>query len=65
MALFRNSYHCDPCEVSWEDIWDSSCNDRCPKCRQETCPEGSEDITPDDPAEVGFTTSRQVLNRFP
>jgi len=64
MFFVRNSYRCEPCGVSLEDLWDSSCNDRCPNCRQETCPEDSEDLSPDceeaasiTPASLGSRTA--------
>jgi len=31
-ALFMNHYHCSDCDVSWNDYWDSACDDECPEC---------------------------------
>ncbi len=38
---YLNSYHCDRCDISWDDEWDCMCNDRCPKCNSETDPHES------------------------
>lgn len=34
---FRNSYKCS-CGETWEDEWDSMCDDRCPECNTSTSP---------------------------
>lgn len=44
---YLNEYYCSDCDVAWEDEWDCMCNDRCPSCDQETCPERSKDISKD------------------
>lgn len=38
---YLNSYHCDRCDISWDDEWDCMCNDRCPECNRETEPHDS------------------------
>lgn len=40
---FLNYYH--HCGTEWTDIWDSTCNDRCPVCRAEIEPHHSEEIS--------------------
>ena len=42
--LFRNFYKCSECGTEWQDEWDCTCNDRCPKCNAEIEPFKSEDI---------------------
>jgi hypothetical protein len=42
---YRNHYHCDRCDVEWEDEWSCMCNDRCPRCNVETEPYQSDDLT--------------------
>ena len=41
---YKNHYYCGSCNISWEDIWTSMCNDRCPQCRAEIEPEKSEEV---------------------
>lgn len=41
---FRNHYHCDDCDVEWQDDWSCMCNDRCPSCNKEIEPYESEDL---------------------
>jgi DNA-directed RNA polymerase subunit RPC12/RpoP len=36
---FTNYYKCPKCKATWNDCWDSQCNDECPKC-------GAKDIQP-------------------
>ena len=39
---FINFYrHCD---TEWTDVWDCTCNDRCPICDDEIEPYKSEDV---------------------
>lgn len=47
---FVNHYHCPDCDVSWDDEWDCTCNDRCPKCNAEIEPDSSDDATYTGPA---------------
>lgn len=35
---WRNYYRCDECEISWDDVHSSMCNDRCPECNAEIEP---------------------------
>lgn len=37
---FQNLYEC-PCGETWEDEWDSSCDDRCPTCNTPISPSES------------------------
>ncbi len=30
--LYRNTYDCPRCALSWIDEWSCACNDRCPTC---------------------------------
>ena len=41
---YINYYTCS-CGTEWSDIWNCTCNDRCPKCNKEIEPCKSEDIT--------------------
>jgi hypothetical protein len=43
---FRNFYrHIEgDCNEEWDDVWDSTCNDKCPKCNKEIEPYKSEDV---------------------
>jgi predicted nucleic acid-binding Zn-ribbon protein len=50
IARFTNFYRCGRCGEKWEDDWDSTCDDRCPKCNESTSPYKSEDI--EEPYEV-------------
>lgn len=45
MAWFRNHYHCNLCEESWQDEWSCQCDDECPSCGKDFPPERSEDLT--------------------
>ena len=38
MTTYINLYRCDDCEVEWEDVWDCTCNDKCPECHAEIEP---------------------------
>ena len=42
---FRNFYKCPNDGEEWQDVWDSTCNDHCPKCHAEIEPYKSEDLT--------------------
>ena len=37
---YRNFYEC-PCGETWEDEWDSTCDDRCPSCDTSVSPSSS------------------------
>jgi hypothetical protein len=41
---YNNYYHCEKCNINWQDQWDAMCNDRCPNCRSETEPYKSDEI---------------------
>jgi len=51
---FRNYYKCVKelddklCNTEWEDEWDCTCDDRCPKCNTAVSPYKSEDIEYND-----------------
>ena len=32
LARFTNHYECPSCGIRWTDLWDSMCDDDCPKC---------------------------------
>lgn len=42
MATYLNHYHCNACDISWQDEWSCKCNDRCPSCNKEIEPHESE-----------------------
>lgn len=46
--LYRNHYSC-VCGEQWEDEWDCTCDDRCPKCDTSISPHMSEDLTTEPP----------------
>lgn len=41
---FRNWYRCDHCKTVWDDVWDCTCDDRCPMCDTSISPYTSEEI---------------------
>lgn len=41
---FTNFYECPRCKTTWQDEWDSTCDDRCPNCNLTCSPFKSEDI---------------------
>jgi len=42
---FRNFYKCPRCGHQWQDDWDSTCDDDCPKCGcRHISPDHSEDL---------------------
>jgi hypothetical protein len=41
---YCNAYHCQHCNVSWEDHWSCACDDECPECGKAITPEDSEII---------------------
>ena len=47
--MFINFYRCG-CGETWQNVWDSTCDDRCPKCRKAIQPYHSEDVR--NPVEV-------------
>lgn len=38
-------YHCDTCDIDWEETWCCACNGSCPQC-------GTSDIEPDEYEEM-------------
>jgi transcription initiation factor IIE alpha subunit len=44
---YVNHYHCDDCEVSWDDEHDCMCNDKCPECNAEIEPYESHQVDED------------------
>ncbi len=46
-SLFVNHYHCEACDIEWDDEWSCACNDRCPSCNAEIEPYESEDVEVD------------------
>jgi hypothetical protein len=46
-SLFLNHYHCDACDIEWDDEWSCACNDHCPSCNAEIEPYESEDVEVD------------------
>lgn len=46
--LYRNYYECDDCGEQWEDEWDSTCDDPCPKCEVPYSPMRSENVSAGD-----------------
>lgn len=41
---FINHYVCAACEISWQDQWSATCNDRCPSCDAEIEPRSSDEL---------------------
>jgi hypothetical protein len=46
VPAFRNSYHCDDCDVSWTDTHSCACDDECPECGTAYTPAESEEVAP-------------------
>lgn len=42
---FINHYHCSDCNEDWDDEWECTCDDKCPKCNKAYQPYKSENIT--------------------
>lgn len=69
---YLNQYRCPYCQTEWEDVWDCTCNDRCPDCNKEIEPFESalidcESVETDSPAEEPFSanvTPEAVSRRF-
>lgn len=43
-SRFLNHYRCPYDGTEWEDVWDCTCNDRCPTCDKEIEPYENEDF---------------------
>jgi hypothetical protein len=41
---YRNHYHCEDCNTSWDMEWDAVCDNPCPKCNKAYSPVSSEEI---------------------
>ena len=41
---FVNYYRCTKCGETWNDLWDSACDDECPECGTVMTPYESEEI---------------------
>lgn len=39
-----NHYHCERCDVEWEDAWICACDDECPVCGDDLSPYESTEI---------------------
>lgn len=46
--LFWNLYHCKDCDLTWSDVWNCQCDDKCPQCNKAYTPEKSEEVTTKD-----------------
>jgi hypothetical protein len=45
-AQYRMFYTCTKCRHSWDDVWHSTVNCKCPKCGREIEPHTVEDYEP-------------------
>lgn len=45
-VMYSNTYHCDACNVAWDDEHSCACDDECPRCGDCVSPESSERINP-------------------
>jgi len=43
---FMNLYRCTNCATEWEDAWDATCDDECPRCGTVMTPYLSDDELP-------------------
>lgn len=53
MAWYINHYHCDECDVSWDDEWSCCCDDECPECGHAISPEASDLVDGSEDDEEG------------
>jgi len=42
--MFLNFYQCSECAHEWYDVYEHTCDDRCPLCNTSNSPYKSEDI---------------------
>ena len=42
-ARYLNFYRCTRCATEWEDVWDATCDDECPRCGTVMTPYASDD----------------------
>jgi hypothetical protein len=59
--MFVNYY--EHCGTTWTDVWDCTCNDKCPVCGAEIEPFHSEDEE-DNMADKSINWDRPMLERF-
>lgn len=45
---YLNHYHCEACDIEWEDEWSCACNDKCPQCNREIEPYESDEVERED-----------------
>ena len=48
--VYSNHYHCDDCDVSWDDEWSCAVDDECPQCGKDISPHCFEVEGEDDAA---------------
>ena len=46
--VYSNHYHCDDCDVSWDDTWSCAVDDECPQCGHDISPHAYEVEGEDD-----------------
>ena len=61
---FYNFYRCEKCGKSWEDAWDSMCDDECPQCGTVYFPYKSENIKPESPNPMPKSQKVKKQNLF-
>lgn len=62
---YINYYQCPDCNVLWEDIWTSMCNDRCPSCNKEIEPYASKDLPqPYDAGQETTTAKKELIAKY-
>lgn len=44
MALYLNYYHCNECNVDWEDEWSCMCDDECPSFGSDVSPHDADEL---------------------
>lgn len=62
---FLNEYHCEDCELSWADVWDAQCDDKCPKCHKAYCPEVSTEILGKYHSQITSQIPSQIPSQSP
>ena len=60
---FVNHYHCDACDVEWEDEWSCMCDDECPECGVAHTPYQSDELkmNPQAPLEGTDMESNELM----
>ena len=41
-----NTYHCEACNATWEDVHTCACDDKCPTCNRSISPERTDNLHP-------------------